>query len=266
MVKVKYLIYFGNLLTRVFKEVKTKNLTLFLSLLEMAENQESFYSLLELAENHNLVLKNVSPEPPKNQSRDLKKIGRNFALSNLSNFLGPMAEKRVEALEARLEGEVGKLQTDMGSLNECLSAVERRFGNLEEMMKHMLKNQAKATLSKARGNHKNDMPREDKRVVLSKIDGDEMIMTVGPSVEKYSTEVSLDVDGRTTLAELDSPANLPKENKNSIEDCYHQDFISQDNEETSKKTKNYVSTDSFYSSSSHKVLVDKLSAEQKKII
>ncbi|KAH0458334.1 hypothetical protein IEQ34_013649 [Dendrobium chrysotoxum] len=49
-----------------------------------------FTPSLELAENHDIVLKNVSPEPP---SRDLKKIGRNFArncdslLSNVSLFL-----------------------------------------------------------------------------------------------------------------------------------------------------------------------------------
>ncbi|KAL0920444.1 hypothetical protein M5K25_009582 [Dendrobium thyrsiflorum] len=110
-------------------------------------------------------------------------------------------------------------------------------GNLEEMMKQILKNKTKKAPLRTRGNHENDMLREDQRVVPSKIDGDEMMKTVGLGVEKDSTEVSLDVDGKTTIEELDSPANLPKENKNGIEDCKHQDFISQDNEETSDKLK-----------------------------
>lgn len=54
---------------------------------------------------------------------------------------------------------------------------------------------------------------EDERVVPIKSDGDEMISTRGPGVEKASTELTLDVDGETALAKLDSPATFSKDNK-----------------------------------------------------
>ncbi|KAH0468957.1 hypothetical protein IEQ34_002189 [Dendrobium chrysotoxum] len=54
-----------------------------------------------------------------------------------------MARRRVEALEEKLEGEVGKHRADVGSMKECISAMEGRFGNLKDMMKKIIEMQLK---------------------------------------------------------------------------------------------------------------------------
>ncbi|KAH0470131.1 hypothetical protein IEQ34_001689 [Dendrobium chrysotoxum] len=59
----------------------------------------------------------------------------------------PMARRRVESLEEKLEGEVGQLRVDMRSMNERISAIEGRFGNLEDMMKKIIEMQSKASLT-----------------------------------------------------------------------------------------------------------------------
>ncbi|KAL0918237.1 hypothetical protein M5K25_010235 [Dendrobium thyrsiflorum] len=46
-----------------------------------------------------------------------------------------MAAKKVEALEERLDGEVGNMKSEFG---ERISAIKGRFSNLEEMMKKMI--------------------------------------------------------------------------------------------------------------------------------
>ncbi|KAH0437039.1 hypothetical protein IEQ34_026302 [Dendrobium chrysotoxum] len=57
----------------------------------------------------------------------------------------PMARRRVESLEEKLEGEVGQLRVDMRLMNEHISAIEGRFENLEDMMKKIIEMQLKAS-------------------------------------------------------------------------------------------------------------------------
>ncbi|PKU83912.1 uncharacterized protein LOC110102858 isoform X1 [Dendrobium catenatum] len=130
---------------------------------------------------------------------------------------------------------------------------------------------------------------ENQRVIGKKSHGDELDYVIGSDRENASIEVPLSIDVETVLLETDPPVNSSDDEKMgensqnskqfqlldqnscnhepitaSIEDCKQQDFISQANEVISKETENFVPNDSFYSSSSHKVLKDKLNAEEKK--
>ncbi|KAL0924610.1 hypothetical protein M5K25_005454 [Dendrobium thyrsiflorum] len=62
--------------------------------------------------------------------------------------------RRVEALEEKLEGEIGKLRADAGLMKKRISAMEGRFENFEDMMKLEMQLKTSTAIRTAKSNGK----------------------------------------------------------------------------------------------------------------